>query len=102
MVYLLITIIVTVFIAYFSKGFLLSTIGGISVSSTNKKITLKGKILSVSYNNIVVFGNKDLAKIGSNTISQSNNGISLQIKGGHANISGLLDGLTVNGKNIQI
>ena len=39
---------------------------------------------------------------GSNSISQSNNGTSLLIKGGHAQISGKLTGLTVNGKKISL
>lgn len=102
MEYVVVLVIVGAVVCFVRGGFSFSSMGGVSVSSTNNHLNIKGQIVSVSYQNRVLLGDVSKPAKGSNSISQSNNGISLLIKGGHATISGKLEGLKVNGKNISL
>lgn len=77
-----------------------SSIGGTSISSSNGKVSIKGSVVSVQYQNRILMGDISKPKKGSNTISQSSDGCSIKISGGHVVITGNLTSLKVNGKKI--
>lgn len=84
----------------FKNGFAMSSVGGVSVSSSNDSLNISGAIVSVSHEGKVLMGDPSAPSKGSNTISQSQGDCSLVIKGGHVVITGSLKHLKVNGKTI--
>ena len=82
------------------KGFSFSSFGGISISSSQEQVSLRGKIVSVTYNKQVLYGDPSLPVSNSNSISQSQDGCQVSIDGGHVVIKGNLESLKVNGKMV--
>lgn len=78
------------FFILFKKGFSLSLIGGLSVSSRGNGLFINGQILSVTINNVLKFGDDQIKgnNSNSNSISQKNGDYSLLIKGGHVAVTG--------------
>lgn len=81
-------------------GLSFSSMGGTSISSSNGNVSIKGSVVSVQYQNRILMGDISKPKKGSNTISQSSDGCSIKISGGHVVITGNLTSLKVNGKKI--
>lgn len=81
-------------------GLSFSSVGGTSISSSDGQVSIKGSVVSVQYQNRVLWGDINSPKKGSNTISQSSDGCSIKISGGHVVITGTLKSLKVNGKKL--
>lgn len=77
-----------------------SSMGGTSISSSDGEVSIKGKVVSVQHQNRVLMGDISSPKQGSNTITQSSDGCSVKISGGHVTVSGNLKSLKVNGKKL--
>lgn len=72
---------------------------GISVSTNNNQISLKGTVHGVKLNGKMIMGEFKKSK-GGNQISQSSSQYSLLIKDGNVEITGDLKKLTVNGREV--
>lgn len=73
---------------------------GIKVSTSGKKVTIDGPVLSVVYLGDTMVGDPD--KKESPARGNSINIGDFSIKGGHVRIDTIIDQLTVNGKNIEL
>lgn len=93
-------VVVSLVYLAFKKGFSFSSFGGISISSSHEHVSLRGKIVSVTYNKQVLYGDPSLPASNSNCISQSQDGCHVTIDGGHVVIKGNLESLKVNGKMV--
>ena len=84
----------------FTLNFSFSSLGGVSLKTSDKNLQISGNIVSVLLNGVLVFGDRAKPSKGYNTIRQSNPDYSIDISGGHVSIIGEVRGLKVNNKKI--
>lgn len=83
------------------KNIAVSIVGGLSISSQDNILKIKGKVASLSYNSKLLYGDIKNKNTSTNSILQSNSNYSLKSVNGHIQITGSNLIIKLNNKKLN-